>query len=287
MWSIVKNERNIRIVNDYNSRDIFAKNIDDGHYIFISNRGNMALAIFANFKNETREVDTSINFEKIGLDVDQFNKTILLNGKAEKVDNVPGQMVIAPYGVAGILFSSPMLDADSLLQNYLAPEAPLSASGKAYLERVAEQRKLRNEVRNWKETFLRVEVPEMSPTPYEDSMTVDLFNNSFAFGFIDEKGKFNHLCWIDRNGVNNEHDGSANLNAGISSPMIRLNDFNLKGKVQLALYSTHANGDVPFYNFCYAWLSSIADGKDAYKLEFLNDLESDQSYLKFYCNFPE
>ena len=287
LWSIVKNERNIRIVNDYNSRDIFAKNIDDGHYIFISNRGNMALAIFANFKNETREVDTSINFEKIGLDVDQFNKTILLNGKAEKVDNVPGKMVIAPYGVAGILFSSPMLDADSLLQNYLAPEAPLSASGKAYLERVAEQRRLRNAPPAWQETFLRVEVPEMSPTPYEDSLTIDLFNNSFALGFIDEAGKFNHLCWIDRNGVNNEHDGSANLNAGISSPMIRLNDFNLKGKVQLALYSTHANGDVPFYNFCYAWLSSIADGKDAYKLEFLNDLESDQSYLKFYCNFPE
>ena len=287
LWSIVRNERNIRIVNDYNSRDVFAKNMDDGHYIFISSRGNMALAIFANFKNETREIDASINFEKIGFDVANFNKTILINGNAENVDNVPGKLLIAPYGVAGILFTSPMLDANTLLQSYLAPEAPLSAIGKAYLERVAEQRKLRSEPPVWQETFLRVEVPEMSPTPYEDSLTIDLFNNSFALGYIDEAGKFNHLCWIDRNGVNQQHDGNANLNTGISAPVIRLNDFDLKGKVQLALYSTHADGDVPFYNFCYAYLSSSADGRNAYKLEFLNDLEPDQSYLKFYCNFPE
>ncbi|MBE6362519.1 MAG: hypothetical protein E7054_02585 [Lentisphaerae bacterium] len=287
LWSIVRNERNLRIVNDYNSCGVFAKNMDDGHYIFISNRGNMALAIFSNFKNETREIDTSIDFEKTGFSVDSFNKTVLLNGKAEKVSSAPEKLLLAPYGVAGILFTSPMLDANTLLQSYLAPEAPLSALGKAYLERVAEQRKLRNEVRNWKETFLRVEVPEMSPTPYEDSMTVDLFNNSFAFGYIDDKGKFNHLCWIDRNGVNQEHDGKANLYAGDSAPVIRLNDFNFKGRVQLALYSTHASGDMPFYSFCYAWLSSTADGKDAYKLEFLNDLEPDRAYLKFYCNFPE
>ena len=87
--------------------------------------------------------------------------------------------------------------------------------------------------------------------------------------------------------MNNEHDGSANLYAGDSAPVVRLNDFNFKGRVQLALYSTHANGDMPFYSFCYAWLSSTADGKDAYKLEFLNDLEPDRAYLKFYCNFPE
>ena len=287
LWSIVRNERNLRIVNDYNSRGVFAKNMDDGHYVFISSRGNMALAIFANFKNETREIDASINFEKIGFDIANFNKTILINGNAENVDNVPGKLLIAPYGVAGILFTSPMLDANTLLQNYLAPEAPLSAIGKSYLERVAEQRKLRSEPPVWKETFLRVEVPEMSPTPYEDSMTVDLFNNSFALGYIDGAGKFNHLCWIDRNGVNQEHNGKANLYAGDSAPIIRLNDFDLKGKVQLALYSTHADGDMPFYSFCYAWISSSADGRNAYKLEFLNDLEPDRAYLKFYCNFPE
>ncbi|MBO5822396.1 MAG: hypothetical protein J6R86_05230, partial [Lentisphaeria bacterium] len=167
------------------------------------------------------------------------------------------------------------------------PEAPLADLGKAYLERVEAQRKLRNDPPAWKETYLRVELPEMSPTPYEDSMTVDLFNNSFEFGFIDEAGKFNHLCWIDRTGRTDEHIEKNNLFVGESSPAIRLNDFNFKGKVQLALYTTHAGGDMPFYIFCYAYLSSDAEGKDAYRIEFLNDLEPDRAYLKFYCNFPE
>ena len=149
------------------------------------------------------------------------------------------------------------------------------------------QRELRNAPPAWKETFLRVEVPEISPTPYEDSMTVDLYNNSFALGYIGEDGNFNHLCWIDRNGVNAEHIGKDNLFAGDSAPVVRLNDFGLKGRVQMALYSTHAGGDMAFYSFCYAHLSSDASGKDSYRLEFLNDLEPDRAYLKFYCNFPE
>ena len=287
LWSIVKNERNIRIVNDYNSRDVFAKNYSDGHYMFISNRGNMALALFANFKNEPRELDTAIDFSKLGFNVDSFNKCVLLNGGAEKVASAPEKMVIGPYGVAGILFTAPSLSADALLTNYLAPEAPLADLGKAYLERVEAQRKLRNDPPAWKETYLRVELPEMSPTPYEDSMTVDLFNNSIEFGFIDEAGKFNHLCWIDRNGVNSEHIGKDNLFAGDKSPVVRLNDFGLKGKVKMALYSTHASGDMPFYSFCYAHLAKDADGSEYYRLEFLNDLEPDRAYIKFYCNFPE
>ena len=186
-----------------------------------------------------------------------------------------------------ILFTAPELDAMSMLDRYLAPEAPISETGKVYLERVEAQRKLRNEPPAWKETYLRIEVPEISPTPYEDSMTVDLYNNSFAFGFIDEDGKFNHLCWIDRNGVNAEHIGKNNLFAGDSTPVIRLNDFNFKGRMKLAVYSTHASGDMPFYSFCYVHLSDNAEGKNAYRLEFLNDLEPDRAYIKFFCNFPE
>ena len=287
LWSIVKNERDLRIINDYNSSDIFAKNEQDGHYIFINRAGNMALAIFANFKNETRDIDISIDFERIGFPVDNFTKNVLNNGTAEMVSELPATLSVGSFGVAGILFTAPQLDAATLLQSYLAPEAPLSATGKAYLERVAEQRKFRNDPPAWKETFLRVEVPEMSPTPYEDSMTIDLFNNSFEFGVIGEDGEFTRLCWIDRNGINQEHDGKANLFAGDSAPVIRLNDFGFKGRVQFALYSTHASGDMPFYSFCYAHLSSTADGKDSYRIEFLNDIEPDRAYLKFFCNFPE
>lgn len=287
LWSIVRNERNLRIVNDYNSSGVFAKNPDDGHYVFINTNKNMVLAIFSNFKNEQRKVDVSINFERMGIDVSDFNVTVLLNGKAESSNTVPSELLLNKFGIAGILFTAPELAASTLLERYLAPEPALSESGKAYLARVEKQRELRNSPPEWKETYLRIEVPEISPTPYEDSMTVDLYNNSFAFGFIGEDGKFNHLCWIDRNGVNAEHIGKDNLFAGDSTPVIRLNDFNFKGRVKLAVYSTHASGDMPFYNFCYLHLSGDAEGKDSYRLEFLNDLEPDRAYIKFYSNFPE
>ena len=55
----------------------------------------------------------------------------------------------------------------------------------------------------------------------------------------------------------------------------------------MALYSTHASGDMPFYSFCYANLAKDASGSESYRLEFLNDLEPDRAYIKFYCNFPE
>ena len=118
-------------------------------------------------------------------------------------------------------------------------------------------------------------------------MTVDLYNNSFQLGVIADDGSFKPLCWIDRNGVNAEHDGKQNLFAGEKSPVICLNDFKFKGKVKLAVYSTHASGDMPFYSFCYLNISGNADGSNAYRLEFLNDLEPDRAYIKFYCNFPE
>ena len=287
LWSIVKNERNLRVVNDSNSSGVFAKNHDDGHYVFVNTKGNMILAIFSNFKNEPRSIDSSINFERMGVDVRGFNITVLNNGKAEKLQTFPAELPLAPYGVCGVLLTAPQLSAEALTESFLSPEPPLSETGKRYLARVEEQRKLRNSPPDWKETFLRIEIPEISPTPYEDSMTVDLYNNSFEFGVIAEDGKFTRLCWIDRNGVNPEHIAKENLFAGDSSPVIRLNDFNFKGKVKLAIYTTHADSDMPFYIFCHVWLSSDAAGKDAYCLEFLNDLEPDRAYIKFYSNFPE
>ena len=287
LWSIVRKERNLRVVNDYNSKDIFAKNSDDGHYVFISERGNMALAIYSNFKDSVRKIDASINFERMGFDVSNFNKTLLLDGKCQSIDAMPETITLGNFGVGGILFTAPELSAQAMLDNYLSSEAPLSETGKKYLARVESQRKLRENPPVWPETFLTVEVPEISPTPYEDSMTVDLYNNSFALGYFDADGKFNHLCWIDRNGVNSEHIGKDNLFAGDKSPVVRLNDFGLKGKVKMALYSTHASGDMPFYSFCYAHLAKDANGSESYRLEFLNDLEPDRAYIKFYCNFPE
>ena len=287
LWSIVRRERNLRVVNDYNSKDVFAKNSDDGHYVFISERGNMALAIYSNFKDSVRKIDASIDFERMGFDVSNFNKTLLLDGKSQSIDAMPATITLGKFGIGGILFTAPEMNAESLLDNYLAPEAPLSETGKQYLARVENQRKLRENPPVWQETYLTVEIPEISPTPYEDSMTVDLYNNSFALGYFGEDGKFNHLCWIDRNGVNSEHIGKDNLFAGDKSPVVRLNDFGLKGKVKMALYSTHASGDMPFYSFCYANLAKDAAGSESYRLEFLNDLEPDRAYIKFYCNFPE
>ena len=125
LWSIVRRERNLRVVNDYNSKDVFAKNSDDGHYVFISERGNMALAIFANFKDAVREIDASIDFERMGFDVSNFNKTLLLDGKFQSINAMPGTIKLGNFGVGGILFTAPELNAEALLDNYLAPEAPL------------------------------------------------------------------------------------------------------------------------------------------------------------------
>ncbi|MDD3666828.1 MAG: hypothetical protein PHQ65_16295, partial [Bacteroidales bacterium] len=123
----------------------------------------------------------------------------------------------------------------------------------------------------------------LSPTPYEDSMTLDLFHNSFELGEIDSTGEFRHTVWIDRGGAAERNEPDRMLFAGDSSPGVELNALYPAGTRHLAVRSRHDGAD--FYSFCRVTLSPVPDRRDprARTLEFFNDIEPDRAYLNFNC----
>ena len=285
LWSVIRREKDITVINDYNSSAVFQQDSDTGHVLFIPQTGNYALLILSNFDEKSRDVNVATDFKRAGFAKNPARVTLLKNGTATALDEYPEFVTLDGNGVAGLLLTPAETAPETLLQGFLKPEPELSECGKEYLKRVEKQRSLRENPPLWDKIFMRIVMPEISPTPYEDSMTLDLFNNSFEFGMINGDGTFSRICWIDRNGVNYEHSEKENLFAGDTSPVIDLAQFDLHGKQKMALRSTHYGE--PFYSFCYLDFSPTADfnENEFYRIEFLNDLEPDRAFLKFFLVF--
>lgn len=282
LWSIFRREKDLTVINDYNSSRIFPQDIDTGHYLAIAKSGNTGLLLLSNFSESKRQVNSTFDLKGAGFKLENFKISLLSQGRVLAIDGLPEKVDIEGYGVAGILLTANELSLHIVLEDYLRPEAELSDAGKKYLERVARQKMLRENPPQWKETYLRIIMPELSPTPYEDSMTLDLFNNSFEIGEVMPNGEFKSLCFIDLQGKSGSDCEEQRIFSGQSSPAIRLNDFGLTGLKHLAVRSSH--GDMLFYSFCILKLSSSPEGSaDSYQLEFLNDIEPDRAFINFSC----
>ncbi len=282
IWSVMKREKDIAIVNDFNSSGVFPKDPDAGHYLMMSRQRSIALLVLANFNQNDRSLDCRADWSRCGFIPQDCSIRVLSGGEVTLVGELPEGLSVPGFGVAAILLTRSEINATALLDDFNRPEPPLSPLGLAYLKKVEEQRQLRTVPASWPETYLKITLPELSPTPYEDSMNLDLFNNAFQLGKISHDGTFVPVCWIDRNGISSVRDDSRNLFAGLSSPPVRLNDILSPGVHKLALYSTH-DGQ-PFYSFCYVDLSPEPQfGSQRRRIEFLNDLESDRAYIHFIC----
>ena len=280
LWSVFRNEKDISIVNDYNSCGIFPKDKQAGHYLMISQKKNLALLILSNFNENPTETDCSVDWAKCGLDISAMN-IYLLDKKSVTAQNViPSSLQVEGFGVIGILLSVPEIDVNGLTCKFVRPKAELGATGKAYLAEVAQQKEAREKAFPWKETWIRLSVIDLTPTPYEDSMTLDLFDNAFELGEVMPDGSFRRIGWVDKRGFSTEYDIKQDLFAGDAAPPVKLNDLFAPGVRNLALFSTHFGQ--PFYSFGVLEIASSAEfGSETRKIEFLNDLEPDRAFLHF------
>ena len=286
LWSIVGREKDLTIVHDSNSSGIFPEDPLAGHYIFVNEKKNFALLILSNFDetSPSRAIGTSISWEKAGFACKECTVTLLQGGKAESLSALPESITLEANGVAGLLLTAGELAPETLLQEYLRKEGELSPIGKKYLARVEEQKNLR-QVPKWEKTYLRIIVPEHHPTPYEDSLIVDLFDNAFAVGVMTDAG-FKRICYLDKKGKSDLLRREENPFCGDVTPPLCLHDLGLKGVQKMAIHTTHADTEEPFYIFCYAELSpDPAFSREVRRLEFLNDIEPDRAFLNFTCEF--
>ena len=286
LWSIVRREKDLLIFHDSNSTGVFPRDALAGHYLFISEKKNFALLVLSNFDEEKpeRNISADVCWEKTPLNKENCSITLLQNGKATLLSRLPEAVTLESNGVCGLLLTAPEIPSSVLLDEYCRKEAELAPLGKNYLARVEEQKRLRK-APPWEKTYLRINMPDLSPTPYEDSMTVDLFDNAFQIGVM-ENGTFRSCCYLDKEGVSPVLRREKNPFSSDITPVICLNDLGLKGLQKMAVYTTHADSSEPFYIFCYVELSPTPEfDKEVRRLEFLNDIEPDRACLNFECAF--
>ncbi|MBR7155736.1 MAG: hypothetical protein IKD22_02770 [Lentisphaeria bacterium] len=281
LWSVLAKEKDLTVVNDINSTGIFARDAETGHCMYIAKSGNFALLTLGNFADESRSVDAKTDLAAAGFTRANCQYRLLQDGKVTVLDGMPATVTVEGHGVCGILITAPELTPEAMLTEFLRPQPELFPSGKAYLARVEEQRKLRFEPAAWQKTYMRLVMPDLTPTPYEDSMTVNLFDSYFELGSVAEDGTFTPICFVDKNGVNNEWHKELNLFCGDVTPTLCLNDLvKATGDCRLAVRSTYRGA--PFYSFCYVDLAPDANfGAETRRLEFLNDIEPDRAFINF------
>ena len=271
LWKMVRNEKDLRIRNDYNCRGVFPVEPECGHHLFISADGRRALCIAANFAAAERTFDATPDWERAGFDPAGkrcWRLTPDLAGPGtERLWTSPRLTVTLPgCGVAGFFLS----DGEPDFSEYRRPYHVPCASGVEFLRGLAEQRKLREDPPRWERLFLTASIAPQTAFGYEDSMLLDLYDNdSFVVEFRPD-GEVRRLAPILR------ADGKS-LYSGDRSVPIDLKRLLPPGRHHLGIQATHLGE--PFYSFFKAELSDGA-GR-SYEIVFRNDLEPDRAYLRF------
>ena len=289
LWSCFSSESDVTIRNDYNSRNQFScENENCAFHAMISTDGKRILLILASFSDrpETFRFTVSGHLRECL----KNKKWKLLTFDAEHnpqetdlSENNALSVTLGAFGVAGILAADSTEVLDRMLTEYRRKYHQIGPLGKKWLEGVERQRTLRSMPPPWSHAYLTVTMPCYEPLAFEDSLIVDLYDIKLLLGEIGSDGKFRKLGYIGKNGFQpGEIPREEQLFPGDSAPAVALHELLPPGRHSLALYSEHLGA--PFYSFIEAALASDLSGKDAYTIEFRNELEPDRAFLNWEIN---
>lgn len=280
LWNLMKGTENLRICNDYNCSGIFARSEKVSHYLMSA--GGRTVCIFANFTNAPLTVDPYIDFAAAGISPGSLHLCLPTRESPGKVHVFDGKpFTLGPYGVGAICAGE--LDFVEYEQPY--PALPLEC--RSYLAKVEEQRKNRAGRGSAPEWFLRVRIPDL-PIAYEGSMIQDLYDNYCELCEETENGD-RKLGYIGKSGFRQEITPKDDMVVnGTESVWIPLRGILGKGEHKLLLRSLHRGEQYyvnsPFYSFVILEIAREPGCPD-YRIEFMNELESERSELHFDLKF--
>ncbi len=279
LWSVFRNERDLAVVNDFNSRGVFAPDRETGHYLMVSADRRKALLILSNFSGRPRPVDPAVNWALCGFDPAGAECRLLGAGGETVCPAPPAAVALDAYGVAAVFWTAPGTDTETMLSEFRRPAHAVGPLGKAYLAAVERQRTLRGAPPAWPRVYLTLSILDRPTMPYEDSLFLDVYFNHLELGELRPDGTFRHVAWIGKSGVLPAPREEDLLFVGDRSPPVALHELLKPGRYRLAVRSWH--GTAPFYSFVSADLSPTdrPDDPQAYRLEFFNELEPDRSRI--------
>ena len=227
LFRLMRGERDLKILNDYNCRGIFSPSEGIAHYLMISDR--KAMCLIANFSDRTISTDAGTNWREAGIDFAQqaflFLPSVHSPGRAIPYHGEP--FVLERGAVGAVVFG--MTD----LSDYERPYPVLSQAGEEYLRHVEHQRKVRQGFGGAPEWFIRITVPDL-PVPYESSMIADLYNNCLELNELTSEG-YRKLGYLSRFGFQREETRKEDFVInGTASEWIGLRNILGPGKKHLA-----------------------------------------------------
>lgn len=271
LWSMFKDEHDLNICNDYNSRAVFPVDPDCGHSLLITADGKRALYIVSNFAKTEKTFDVTPDWSRSGFDISGkkcwlLTPSIKEPGNETEYTNQKLTVTLDGESCAAFYFDGGDTDFTAYRKPYHQP----CASGKLFLEHQNEQKRLRENPPCWNEVILTAAIPPQTAFGYEDSMLLDLYDNDSFVVEFDENGNSRDLAKIVR------ADGKS-LFSGDTSVPIDLKKLLTPGRHHLGIRATHCGE--PFYSFFNLYLSN--DKGESYEIVFRNELEPDRAFLHF------
>ena len=203
LWRFFRNEKDIRILNDYNSFDVFhSSSLDTGHYLMVSADKKRAILIVSNFSDSKNTFTLALNrelcgFDTAGMQAFKLCPTEITPGKAVPVSGEIFIFELSGNDAGAIYFESDKAFAKEQINDFEREYPPLSEDNRKYLTLLKEQEDIRHDSKPHKECYLRVTVPNTNLS-YEYSMIRDLYCNIMALVEFMPNGAKKQWGWISQ-----------------------------------------------------------------------------------------
>ncbi len=287
IWSLFRNEKNIKVFNDYNSSGVFSSSsADPGHYLMISNDNQRALLVISNFSGKPINANTQVDWDKTGfMPADKSCWRLTPNTVSPGLpESCSGKILSSDFSefpVEGFFFSAEKPDWTEYSGEYCPP----GKSARAWLRKVENQKMLRNDNTPRKKLYATIHIDNSIVTSLEDSNFFDLYDSRLNLVEFMDDGTVKVLGGIGRTGfypdAETPHDDC--IMPGDSSPALPLHEISGPGRHKLGIQTIHFGE--PFYSFTAVALSEDCSGKDARVIEFYNDIEPDRSLVTWSVTF--
>ncbi|MBQ9338580.1 MAG: hypothetical protein IJS14_14915 [Lentisphaeria bacterium] len=282
LWNLMKGTKDLRILTDYNCSGMFARSEQVSHYLMSA--GGRTVCIFANFTDAPLKVDPFIDFAAAGIRPGRQYlclPTTETPGKAVPFDG--GPFTLGPYGVGAVCAG------EFDFAEYEKPYPQMPPESRKHLEKVEEQRQNRAGRGSAPEWWVRLSIPDL-PISYEASMIIDLCDNRCELCEVTPDGP-RKLGYLGRSGFREEMTPKEDfVMNGTQTVWIPLRKAVGGGRRKLLLRSMHRGEryyiNSPFYSFYVLEIAREPD-RPEYRIEFMNELESDRSELHFDLDFEE
>lgn len=285
IWKPFRNERNITVLNDYNSSGVFktdAKNV--GFYLMVSHDAKRALLCVANFSESENQFHLSLNhelcaFSSAGKKAWRLTPTENSPGKADEVNADDFSFCLKKWDVGAILIESDVSEGLKHIAEFETSYPNLSKENIRHLTYLEEQKSVRN-VGPCKSCSIRLSTPNTNQ-PYEYSLIYDLYYNAMALVEFLPDGSKKRLGWISQRGFTEEQPNPEDyIWPDVTSPAISLEKILGPGDHFVGIESVHY--DAPFYSFISVEVTT--DTAQPQVIRFANELEPNREFIRWHVS---